>query len=148
MKHTLIHSGTAVDNPHQYNVVIGTDMGQFSGTVVCRPEDYAHESKFLGYELAEIKAEIAYARAQRDHWNARLKALTQFWREMADTRSYNVDAYWVKKIRKEVDENSRLQRDFWNNRITYLKEVYHLKIITFDASVQSRKIWEQKNGRD
>lgn len=147
MKHTLIHSGTAVDNPHQYNVVIGTDMGQFSGTVVCRPEDYAHESKFLGYELAEIKAEIAYARAQRDHWNARLRALTQFWREMADTRSYNVDAYWVKKMRKEVDEADR-RVTYWVETIGYLKEAYHLKITAFDASVQSRKIWEQKNGRD
>lgn len=144
MKHTLIHSGTAVNNPHQYNVVIGTDMGQFSGTVVCRPEDYAHESKFLGYELAEIKAEIAYARAQRDHWKARLKALTQFWREMEDTRSYNVDAYWVKKIRKEVDE-IRLQRDFWNNRIAYLKECYHLKITTFDSFNKTRKRCEEYN---
>lgn len=147
MKHTLIHSGTAVNNPHQYNVVIGTDMGQFSGTVVCRPEDYDHESKFLGYELAEIKAEIAYARAQRDHWNARLKALTQFWREMFDTRNYNVDAYWVKKMRKEVDEaNGRVA--YWVNTINYLKEAYHTKIQLFDASIQSRKIWEQKNGRD
>ena len=147
MKHTLIHSGTAVDNPHQYNVVIGTDMGQFSGTVVCRPEDYAHESKFLGYELAEIKAEIAYARAQRDHWAARLKALTQFWREMADTRNYNVDAYWVKKMRKDVND-ADFQRRYWVETINYLKSAYHRKVKLFDASVQSRKIWEQKNGRD
>ena len=147
MKHTLIHSGTAVDNPHQYNVVIGTDMGQFSGTVVCRPEDYDHESKFLGYELAEIKAEIAYARAQRDHWSARLKALTQFWREMADTRTYNVDAYWVKKMRKDVNDADH-RVTYWVETIDYLKEAYHTKIQLFDASVKSRKIWEQKNGRD
>ena len=144
LKHTLIHSGTAVDNPHQYNVVIGTDMGQFSGTVVCRPEDYEHESRFLGYELAEIKADIAYARAQRDHWNARLKALTQFWREMADTRSYNVDAYWVKKMRKDVDEADR-HVTYWTETISYLKECYHLKITTFDSFNKTRKICEEYN---
>jgi hypothetical protein len=146
-KHTLLRAGVAAHNPHQYNVVIGTDMGQFSGTVVCREEDYDHESKFLGYELAEIKAEIAYARAQRDYWNARLKALTQFWREMADTRNYNVDAYWVKKMRKEVDEADK-RVAYWVETINYLKEAYHIKIQVFDASVQSRKVWEQKNGRD
>ena len=139
MKHTLIHSGTAVDNPHQYNVVIGTDMGQFSGTVVCRPEDYDHESKFLGYELAEIKAEIAYARAQRDHWNARLKALTQFWREMADTRSYNVDAYWVKKMRKDIDD-AYYKRNMWKGRIDGLKEAYHERIVDRDASNKRLKV--------
>lgn len=144
MKHTLIYSGTAVNNPHQYNVVIGTDMGQFSGTVVCRPEDYDHESKFLGYELAEIKAEIAYARAQRDYWNARLKALTQFWREMADTRNYNVDAYWVKKMRKDVNDADK-RVTYWVETIGYLKECYHLKITTFDSFNKTRKRCEEYN---
>ena len=77
-KHTLIHSGTAVDNPHQYHVTIGTDMGQFSGTVVCRSEDYKNESRYFGFELAEIKAEIQYARAKRNYYEAQLKALLSF----------------------------------------------------------------------
>ena len=101
----------------------------------------------MGYELAEIKAEIGYARAQRDHWSARLKALTQFWRKMADTRNYDADAYWVKKMRKDVDEADR-RVTYWAETIGYLKEAYHTKIQVFDASIKSRKIWEQKNGRD
>ena len=138
MKHTLIHSGVAVDNPHQYNVVIGTDIGQFSGTVICRPEDYAHESKFLGYELAEIKAEIEYARAKRKYYDAQLKALTEFWRDMAQTRTYDIDAFWVKKMRNKVDD-IEVTREFWTNRIKTLKEVYHTKILDFDAAVVARK---------
>ena len=138
MKHTLIHSGVAVDNPHQYNVVIGTDMGQFSGTVICRPEDYAHESRFLGYELAEIKAEIEYARAKRKYYDAQLKALTEFWRDMMQTRTYDIDAFWVKKMRNKVDD-IEVTREFWTNRIKTLKEIYHTKILDFDAAVAARK---------
>ena len=138
MKHTLIHSGVAVDNSHQYNVVIGTDMGQFSGTVICRPEDYVHESKFLGYELAEIKAEIEYARAKRKYYDAQLKALTEFWRGMAQTRTYDIDAFWVKKMRNKVDD-IEVTREFWTNRVKTLKEVYHTKILDFDAAVAARK---------
>ena len=138
MKHTLIRSGVAVDNPHQYNIVIGTDMGQFSGTVICRPEDYVHESRFLGYELAEIKAEIEYARAKRKYYDAQLKALTEFWRDMAQTRTYDIDAFWVKKMRNKVDDIEVI-REFWTNRVKTLKEVYHTKILDFDAAVAARK---------
>lgn len=137
-KHSLIHAGVAKDNPHQYNVVIGTELGQFSGTVECRPEDEEYESKFFGFELAEMKAEIEYARAKRKECLAKIKGVTEFWREMAETRNYDQDAFWVKKMREKVDKY-QLQFEFWCERIDYLKSAYHLKIMNFDNAKRTRK---------
>ena len=131
-RHTLIHSGVAVDNPHQYNVVIGTDMGQFSGTAVCRPEDYDHESKYFGFELAELKAEIEYARAKKKFYGAQQKALQEFWRDMSSTRTYDIDAFWVKKMREKVNIIDK-KRAYWTTREKQLKDAYHIKIVTFDT---------------
>ena len=53
-KHTLIKN--TKPNEHAYSVTIGTDMGQFTGEVECRKEDWDHESRYFGFELSEIKA--------------------------------------------------------------------------------------------
>ena len=131
-KHTLIHAGTAVDNPHLYNVVIGTDMGQFSGSVECREEDFDHESRYFGYELAEIKALIKYARAKAKHYNALWQELVNFWKEMSQTRTYDEDAFWVKKIAQRIDEYDDKARE-WKELARNMKENYHVKIQIFDA---------------
>ena len=129
-RHTLIDN--SIINDHDYCVTIGTDIGQFKGVAKCRPEDYKNESKYFGWELAEIKAEIEYARAKRKHYEAELKALTDFWRDMANTRTYDIDAYWVKKMRKKIDAVSE-QREYWANQVNALKDAYHVNIVTFDA---------------
>ena len=143
-KHTLIHSGVAVDNPHQYNVVIGTDMGQFSGTVICREEDYDHESKFFGFELAELKAEIEYARAKKRFYSAQQKALQEFWRDMSSTRTYDIDAFWVKKMRERLDIIDE-KRIYWTTRVAHLRNVYHVRVVTFDTLKQRRNRCEEYN---
>lgn len=135
-KHTLIHAGTAVDNPHKYNVVIGTDIGQFSGTVECKKEDFDHESRYFGYELAEIKALIKYARAKAKHYDALWQELVNFWKEMSQTRTYDEDAFWVKKIAQRIDEYDDKARE-WKELARHMKETYHVKIQIFDA--QKRK---------
>lgn len=137
-QHTLIE---ARQEGHTYLITIGTDMGQFSGAVCCREEDYSNESKYFGFELAEIKAEIAYARAQRNHWEAQLKALTQFWRDMSETRNYDYHAFWVKQIR---DRTSKVdtERQYWVETIKKLKNVYYLKIKerdTFNSRLASKR---------
>ena len=143
-KHTLIHAGTAVDNPHQYNVIIGTDIGQFSGTVECKAEDWGRESKFFGFELAEIKANIKYARAKKKHFEAQLCALKEFWGNMSKTRTYDDTAFWVKKIEQQIEELEGTVK-WWKGRIQFLQESYHLKIITFDSFNSSRKRCEEYN---
>lgn len=131
-KHTLIHAGTAIDNPHQYNVVIGTDMGQFSGTVICRAEDLDYESRFFGFELAEIKAEIQYAKAKARHYFALWAELVNFWGEMVKTRTYDEDAFWVKKIAQRIDKYERLAAE-WRAHAVDLRNLYKLRIEDFDA---------------
>ena len=147
-KHTLLHVGIAAHNPHQYNVVIGTDMGQFSGTVVCRKEDYKYESTYFGFELAEIKAEIQWARAKRNHWNARLKALTDYANAMCSTNSYGTNGYqWAGILLKHIEE-AESECENWRNRIDAMKRLYHHKIEVFDATAQARARIEARDGRD
>lgn len=131
-KPTLIEN-TYYESDHTYLVTIGTDMGEFTGYAQCEPADYDYESRYFGWELAEIKANLQYARAKRKYYNAQLKSLTEFWREMSATRNYNIDAFWVKKIRAKVDDIT-FTRNWWNDRIKYLKESYHNKITVFDSS--------------
>ena len=128
---TLIEN--IMPNPHTYLVTIGTDIGQFTGVAVCREEDYPYESEYHGYELAEMKATIEYARAKRKYYDAKLKALTEFWREMSDTRTYNARDFWVKKIRVAVDR-ADFNRMMWANRVDTLKEKYYEKIKSFDTA--------------
>lgn len=141
-KHTLIENIKL--DPHTYLVTIGTDIGQFTGAVECREEDWGYESKYFGFELAEIKAEIKYARAKKRYYSAELRALTEFWRDMTTTRNYDQDAFWVKKIRARVDDTESKRR-FWADRVKYLKECYHLKITTFDSLKSTRDRCKEYN---
>lgn len=143
-KHTLIHAGIAIDNPHLYNVVIGTDMGQFSGSVECREEDFDHESKYFGFELAEIKAEIKYARAKAKYYDALWQELANFWRAMSQTRTYDSNAFWVKKIAQRVNEYDDKARE-WKELARHMKETYHAKIQTFDELNSKRRRREEYN---
>ena len=130
-KHTLLKT-YGDEEFHSYGVEIGTDLGIFYGYVECREEDYKHESKYLGYELAEIKAEIEYARAKRDYWNAQAMGLNNFWKNMAGTRNYDANAYWVKQIRSEVDRAMN-KRTYWVDQINALKNTYYAKIVAHDT---------------
>lgn len=137
MKHTLIETLHDADQ-HAYVVTIGTDMGQFTGAAQCHEEDYGNESRYFGFELAEIKAEIEYARAQRNHWNTRAKALAEFWKEMSQTRTYDIDAFWVKKMRIALD-NAMHKRQYWVERIKFIQAAYYEKIKNFDIANAKRK---------
>lgn len=136
-KHTLID--VVYDECHHlYVVTIGTDVGEFTGTAQCAEEDYPHESEFFGFELAEIKANIEYAREKRKRWEAEVHALTSFWRNMAGTRNYNPDAFWVKQMRKSVDY-AVAKRDFWTNEIQQLKMTYRAKIVAFEVMYKHKE---------
>lgn len=142
-KPTLIKNGISADE-RLYNVIIGTDMGQFSGTVEIRPEDEPCRSNYFGWELAEIKANIQYARAKKKYYNAQLRALKELWNNMSKTRTYDDTAFWVKKIHEQIND-LELTIKWWKNRIDYLKETYHLKIATFDSLNAKRKRCEEHN---
>lgn len=135
MKHTLIHAGPSVNDPFLFNVIIGTDLGEFSGTVRCREEDQGNVSTYFGLELAEMKAEIAYLRAKKRDLKAQRKALVDFWYDMSDTRTYKEDEFWVKKIIMRITElDNRIAAT--SKAIGAMKEAYHQKIVTRDKSLQ------------
>ena len=138
---TLIKNDISADG-RLYNVIIGTDMGQFSGTVEIRPEDEPYRSNYFGWELAEIKANIQYARAKKKYYDAQLRALKEFWGNMSKTRTYDDTAFWVKKIEQQI-EDLELTAKWWKNRIDYLKETYHLKIDTFDFLDAKKKRYKE-----
>ena len=140
--HTLIDH-VYNEATHSYSVTIGTDIGQFSGTVMCRPEDYQFEASYFGYELAELKAMVQYARAKRDFYNAQIAALARFWREMSSTRTYDTNAFWVKKIKLRLDELAE-ERDIWVHKITAIRDIYHTRITQTDT-VNARR--RAKEGR-
>ena len=135
-RHTLIEN--IKPEPHTYLVTIGTDLGQFTGTTVCREEDWLHENEIFGFTLAEIKAEIEYAKAKKRVFNAQLKALTEFWRDLSDTRSYNMHDFWVKQMRIKINDIA-WQRDYWTTRIKNLKIKYHDCITTRDIALAKIK---------
>lgn len=141
-KHTLIKN--TKPNEHAYLVTIGTDMGQFTGLVECREEDWDHESRYFGFELAEIKAEIEYARAKRKYYDTQLRALIEFWCNMAQTRTYDQDAFWVKKMREKVSK-IEIEKQHWIEVIKDLKRAYYLKITAFDSLNVKRNRCKEHN---
>lgn len=136
-RHTLISCISDKEN-HRYTVTIGTDMGAFTGSVKCQPADYKYESEYFGLELAELKAEIEYARAKRKNYEAQLKALTGFWKDMAQTRTYTGYEFWVKKMREKTG-NVEAQMRYWRERVAYLKDAYWHHIIAADYSHKIRE---------
>lgn len=130
---------------HYSTVRIGTDIGEFEATVYCRPEDWNHESNIIGCQLAEIKARMKHAREKRKLYDAQLKALTQFWREMSTTRTYDVDAFWVKKMRVRVDDIDH-KRSYWAWRVKDLKESYYELIKATDAANKQRDAYFKRKG--
>ena len=140
MRHTLIKNDYC---DGKYTVTIGTDMGQFTGETFCRFEDRPHQSDYFGWELAEIKAEIEYARAKRKYYDAQMGALVQFWGEMSKTRTFDTDAFWVKKIAQRVDDLDN-KRMFWSDRVRDLQENYRKNIVAFDEYCRKVEARERK----
>lgn len=128
--HTLILSDYDADK-HQYKVKIGTDIGQFTGETVCQEVDYPHENSNVGYDLAEMKATIQYAKAKRKDYTSRAKGLQDFLNNMKNTRTFSENDYWVKQCLKEI---RRLQNQAYEYRLyeERLKNGYRMKIIHRD----------------
>ena len=121
------------ENTHTYSVTIGTPLGQFTGEATCRPEDQKHEVSYFGYDLADIKAHIKYARAQKQNYKTQIKGLQDFLNNMRSTRTYDECAFWVKQLRGYVLQLLRGVKQC-DEDIATLKEIYHLRVVTFDTT--------------
>ena len=142
-KHTLI-ANEYDETRHSYRVILGTDIGTFVGEVECRPEDQEHESRYFGWELAELKALIKHAKAKARHYEALWSELVNFWGEMSKTRTYDENAFWVKKIAQRIDEYEEKARE-WKHLANDMKEAYHVKIQSFDVLNKKRNRCEEYN---
>ena len=134
-RHTLI---SYHECDHTYTVTIGTDMGQFTASVFCRPEDRDHETEYFGYEQAEIKACIYHARAKRKAYRERQIALQNFWKMMQGTRTYDIDAFYVKKLRAEIGEMEYMVKH-WRNVEQMYETFYHNNILNHDRQMRGKK---------
>ena len=128
--HTLIENKYD-EQQHRYEVTIGTDMGYFTGAVICREEDYAHENTNVGFDLAEMKATMKHAAAKRKLYRERAKALEHFLSNMSGTRTFDKNAYWVKQCKKEIDRLWHATYE-WRQFEERLDRGYRLKIESRD----------------
>lgn len=142
-KHTLI-ANEYDEARHACRIILGTDIGTFTGEVVCRPEDQEYESKYFGWELAEMKAMILHAKAKARYYDALWAELVSFWKDMSTTRTFDENAFWVKKIAQRVDMYDDKARE-WKEVARSLKEAYHVKVMTFDAMKSTRNRCKEYN---
>lgn len=53
MKYKIVNYNHSGD---KYSVIIQCPVGHFTGSTIVKEEDKSHESRFFGYEIAELKA--------------------------------------------------------------------------------------------
>lgn len=130
-KPTLIDSDFNPDD-HTSTVTIGTDIGQFTASVMTLPADYPFESRYFGCQLAEMKATRKWALAHYHQIRQRMKGLKDFWNAMAGTREFNPYAYYVKVLKKQYD---RLEEEatFWSQKADSIERAYRTCIVTQDG---------------
>lgn len=135
-KHTLIKN-TVCD--HVYTVTIGTELGQFTASVFCRPEDRLHEIRYIGWELAEIKAEIKYSLAKKRKYENQFEIMNRYLRDMSNTRNYNESAYYVKQLHMRIEEIvEKINAE--KMLINKLRNIYHEKILLFEEAKKRIKV--------
>ena len=63
---------------------------------------------------------------------------------MSSTRTYDIDAFWVKKMRERLDTIDE-KRIYWTTRAAQLRDAYHIKIVTFDTLNKRRNRHKEYN---
>lgn len=130
MKTKLIFSEHDKNN-HISTVVINTDLGEFTGIVLCQPCDYKHESRYFGCQLAELKAVMQYASAKRAAAANQLKGLDKYYKMMANTRNFCADDYWVRKLKDALCAAAN-DVQYWKDYRKSLKQTYASLIVSRD----------------
>jgi hypothetical protein len=62
---------------------------------------------------------------------------------MQNTRNFEENAYWNKKLGEDI-RNATHKKMFWQNRIKGLKKIYHENIVERDK-ITARRNWEQSH---
>ena len=112
-------------------VTIGTELGQFSASVTCQPEDYDYFSNYHGCHLAELKATMKYFKYKKNLIKAQMTALDHFYSSMKNTRTFDGNAYYVKQLAAHYSRLSQQVQECTHS-IKKLQEAYHACIVAHD----------------
>lgn len=121
-RYNLIAAKADKDSGISY-VRIGTDLGEFEGYASCHIEDLPQFSNFFGCGIAEMRANIKYAKAKTAYYDAQFTALENYKKTMVDTRNWNPNDYYVKKLEEHLKatyhkrEHWKIVRDMYETRI-------------------------------
>lgn len=83
-------------------VTIGTDLGVFEGTAECMINELDKFSNYFGCRLAEMRANIKYAKGKIKFYRAQYQALNNYFKTMKNTRNWDPDAYYVQKLTEHM----------------------------------------------
>ena len=84
-------------------VTINTDVGVFTGTSKCHPDE-KYKSKFFGCQIAEGRALLAYQRELVKIGHAQLTALFNLNTTVCQMTDYQKDNMYTSKIRRAMYE--------------------------------------------
>lgn len=94
-------------------VVLGTDCGTFYGTALLHEEDKDIASSFLGCEIAEYRATIAYFKEKLKKINIEILTLESLKQDFI--RRYREDYHECELLEKRLKEKQILKKEYKDN---------------------------------
>ena len=84
---------------------INTDVGTFEGCAKLHPEE-KYESKYLGCQIAELRALKKYCRELVKIGKAQKKALIEAYNTLAQMTDFKYDSMYASKLRRAIAEKN------------------------------------------
>ena len=99
-KYNVVKSGYDAESGESF-VTINTDVGTFTGTAQCHPEE-ERPSNMFGCQVAEGRALDKYLRELVKIAKARQKELNNLYTTFSDWSGFNEDNYYTSKVRRAL----------------------------------------------
>lgn len=100
-------------------VIIGTDLGQFTGVAKLHPDDDTeHLSLYFGFEVAEMKAAEKYCKAKAKYFKHEVKVLNEYLARMATSRNFKETDFYVKQLRLLKADKERRAKEWLAQAVT------------------------------
>ena len=106
-------------------VSIDTDCGKFSGVANVHPEDINIQSSFIGCEIAEYRATIAYFKEKLKRLNIEIKTLENLRNDFIKT--YKEQYHECVLLEKRLKQKQELKKEYKKN-IQSLKDIIKNKV--------------------
>lgn len=106
-------------------VSIDTDCGRFYGTAQVHPEDINIQSSFIGCEIAEYRATIAYFEEKLKRLNIEIKTLESLKNDFIKT--YREQYHECVLLEKRLKQKQELKKEYKEN-IKTLKGIIKNKV--------------------